>query len=224
MYISSLHSRGNIKLIYKIFIIILILVVLSVSAFVHFINVARPFVENKARFIAIDIINLSVGKYVKKNSNMFEEMFSITYGEDGSVKSAVANSKNINIIKSEITTMINNALDSDKEYTARIPLANLIGIGFLSGIGTPISLKMHPVSRVIIDFENSFTSQGINQTHFELLLNVKVSVMVTVPGFRKSVSVTTTIPVGEALFMGEVPENYTNFTSGDGTEVGFDIS
>ena len=208
MYISSLRKTGSLSIGKKLFIIFMCVFVLLASVMLRFLKIAAPFVENKARFIAIDIINSGVSKYLKRNPDVFDRIINISTAPGGELSSALVNTKNLNLIKSELTEIINNALAKDKSYTVKIPLANFLGITFLSGIGAPIKIKMNPVSRVLIDFENDFYSAGINQTHLVLNLRVKVTVMVIIPGIRRSVTVETDVPVGEAVFMGEVPEFY----------------
>ncbi|MDP4117974.1 MAG: sporulation protein YunB [Bacillota bacterium] len=223
MYISSLHGGKHHSVVYYIAISVISLIVISTMLLYRFVNVAKPFTENKARFIAIDIINSCVRSYIRDKGDLFDNLITLSRADDGSVTSAVANSRNINLIKSDLTYAINNALDRDTQYTVKIPLANYLGVSILSGIGTPISIKMHPLSRVLIDFDDKFSAKGINQTHLEILLKVHISVMVTVPGIRQTVEIDTSIPVAEAVFMGKVPSTYTYFDSNGGSNIGFNI-
>lgn len=203
MYISSLRKRG--KWFYSVNIIAVALCLMVVST-VRFINVATPFVENKAKYMAIDIINTQVSNYLDKNPGIFSDIINIS--ANGGVSSANVNTENLNKIKASLTKLMNEALATDKPCKVKVPVANLIGITFLSGIGSPVTITMKPVSRVLIDFENKFVSEGINQTHLLLCLKVKVTVMAIIPGLRRSVSVETDIPVGESVFMGNVPNYY----------------
>ena len=203
MYISSLRKRG--KWFYGINIIVVALCLTVVST-VRFIDVATPFVENKARYMAIDIINTQVSNYLNINPGIFSDIINIS--SDGGISSANINTENLNIIKANLTKLMNEALSQDNPCKVKVPVANLIGVTFLSGIGSPVTITMKPVSRVLIDFENKFVSEGINQTHLLLYLKVKVTVMAIIPGLRRSVSVETDIPVGESVFMGNVPNYY----------------
>lgn len=203
MYISSLRKRG--KWFYSVNIIAVALCLTVVST-VRFIDVATPFVENKARYMAIDIINTQVSNYLDINPGIFSDIINIS--SDGGVSSANINTENLNIIKANLTKLMNEALSQDNPCKVKVPVANLIGVTFLSGIGSPVTITMKPVSRVLIDFENKFVSEGINQTHLLLYLKVKVTVMAIIPGLRRSVSVETDIPVGESVFMGNVPNYY----------------
>ena len=208
MYISSLrHGNRNpfpIKLIFSL----LVVLVLCVTLTVRFLFIAAPFAENRARYLAIDIINTGVSDYLRRKGDIFNEIIFLNSAPNGNIASASVNTKNLNVIKSELTKEINNLLCNDKTYTVKVPLANYLGLTFLSGIGAPIKLKMYPVSRVLIDFENNFSATGINQTHLTLNLKVRASVIVIIPGLRRSVTVETDIPVGEAVFMGDVPQYY----------------
>ncbi len=204
MYISSLRKKGTIT--QKIYIIV-VAFCLTVIFTVRFIIVATPFVENKARYMAIDIINTQVSNYLSENPGIFTDIINIS--TEGGISSANVNTENLNKIKANLTKLMNEALSEDKPSKVKVPVANLVGITFLSGIGSRVTITMKPVSRVLIDFENKFVSEGINQTHLLLCLKVKVTVMAIIPGLRRSVSVETDIPVGESVFMGNVPEYYS---------------
>ena len=204
MYISSLRKNGTVPGRVYMFVISFCLAIVFT---VRFIAVAAPFVENKARYMAIDIINTQVSNYLNENPGIFANIINIS--SEGSFSSASVNTENLNKLKAGLTKLMNEALATDKPCKVKVPVANLVGITFLSGIGSPVTITMKPVSRVLIDFENKFVSEGINQTHFLLMLKVKVTVMAIIPGLRRSVSVETDIPVGESVFMGNVPEYYS---------------
>ncbi|MBQ3054277.1 MAG: sporulation protein YunB [Clostridia bacterium] len=220
MYISNLHNRRKSFLPFKLFVILLSVLTIIVLSFERFVKVAAPFAESKAHFIAIDIINLEVSRYIKDNPSLFDNIITVKT-HDGYITYAGVESSKVNTIKSELTGRINSSLSQEREYTLGIPMANLLGITLLSGIGVPLKLKIHPVSRVEMNFKNSFTSEGINQTHLFLSLDIKVRVMIVIPGLRKSAEVTTSIPLGETVFLGQVPQQYTNL--GEGKEYSVSI-
>lgn len=207
MYVSSF--KKNHFLLRKSFILILLSVAL-LAASLRFIVISAPYAESRARYLATDAINTCVNKYMLQNQKAFSNIININ-STSQSVTYASVNTAELNSLKATLTTLINNALSETTVCTVNVPLATYLGIPFLSGIAAPLKIKMHPVSRVLIDFEKKFTSAGINQTNLSLNLKVTVSVLVTTPGIRRSVKVQTDIPVGDAVFMGTVP----NYFSGD---------
>ena len=207
MYVSSFKKNAAIR--FKFIFIFLLLTILFVASCLRFIFIAAPFVENKVRYLATDTINTVAGKYLKENEKNFANIINISTSENG-VCFATVNAGKLNVAKAELTSLINTAMNQSALCTANIPLANFLGIPFLTGIGTPLKIKMHPVSRVLIDFEKDFYSTGINQTHLSLNLKVTVTVLVTTPGIRRSVKVETDIPAADAVFMGDVPRYFSS--------------
>ena len=208
MYVSS-FKKNSATLSVKCFFFFLLLVALFTVATFRFIFIAAPYAENKARYLATDTINTVAGKYLRENEKNFADIIQITTSENG-VSYATVNAAKLNVAKAELTSLINNSLNETTLCTVNIPVGNYLGLPFLSGIATPFKIKMHPVSRVLIDFEKDFYSAGINQTHLSLNLKVTVSVLVTMPGIRRSIKVETGIPAADAVFMGGVPYYFSS--------------
>ncbi len=206
MLISTLKRTFRIS---KTLYLLLIFFILFIAFTVHFISVATPFIETKARYIAIDIINTQVSHYIQENPHVFSDIISVTTSPEGNISWASVNTKNLNSSKADLSNLMNNALASEKVYSVSIPISNLLGITFLSGMGTYIKIKIRPISKVLIDFESDFSSSGINQTYLTLSLKVKASVVAIIPGIRRGVSVETDIPIGQSVFMGQVPSYYS---------------
>ena len=211
MYISSLHKNNKGAFRLKLLCYFIIVIFVMIFTLIRFINVCIPFVENRAKYIAIDIINHGVNNYLAENEKIFSQVIDISNLNTGRVSSALVNTYNINLIKSGLSVKLSSDFDEIKTYTVRIPVSNITGINCLAGIGVPLSIKIEPSSRVKVDFENNFSASGINQTHYSLALKIKADVMVVLPGIRKNVCVETLVPVGEAVFMGEVPSHFLNF-------------
>lgn len=208
MYISS-FKKIHLSLGFRFIFIFVIILALVCFASLRFIIIAAPYAENKARYLATDTINTVTGNYLRSKENILTDIISISHTETG-MNYASVNSAKLNVVKAELTSLINNAITEDTQCTVNVPMSNYLGIPFLSGIGAPLKIKMHPVSRVLIDFEKDFYSAGINQTHFSLNLKVTVTILVTMPGMRRSVKVETDIPAGDAVFIGEVPYYFSS--------------
>ena len=59
-----------------------------------------------------------------------------------------------------------------------------------------------------VEFENRFTSAGINQTLHQIMLNAAVEVTLLIPGGRVETAVTAQVCAAETLLVGRVPEAY----------------
>ena len=105
---------------------------------------------------------------------------------------------------------------STKELS--IPIGTLSGSSLLAGRGPNISVRMQSVGSSTAVLENEFTSAGINQTKHRILLKVDVSVSILLPGFATAAKVSNVVTVAETIIVGDVPDSYTFFQSGDPIE------
>ena len=62
-------------------------------------------------------------------------------------------------------------------------------------------------------FRNEFTSAGINQTHYRVMLDVTVSARLLLPGGVVETEVTAPVCVAETVVVGQVPDAYLNLNS-----------
>lgn len=97
-----------------------------------------------------------------------------------------------------------------------IPLAQLLGDGLWAGWGPRIPVRVEPVGTARIEFRDRFEGAGINQTRYALYLEVATGVVVAVPFFTRRVDVTCSVPLAQAVIVGEVPPGMLYFPPGPG--------
>ena len=116
------------------------------------------------------------------------------------------NTAEVNKLKSDITLRLQDMLKTSS--VAHIPIGSAAGFYLLNGIGPKIPVKITPLALVNTDFQNSFTSEGINFVKHSLYLHI--SVRVNYSGFLlyKNDLITAKVPVLEYVTSGDVPEYY----------------
>jgi len=67
-----------------------------------------------------------------------------------------------------------------------------------------------PSGSVVTSVSNVFDSAGINQTRHQIMLNIKSTVSVIIPGYITSVPVETNMCIAESVIVGLVPDTYAN--------------
>ena len=77
---------------------------------------------------------------------------------------------------------------------------------------------MQSVGSCSAHFENAFEHAGINQTTHSILLYVDVSVTILLPGLSTRTQVSSSFSVAETVIVGDVPDTYTQFDSGNAAE------
>ena len=105
------------------------------------------------------------------------------------------------------------ALDSDE---LGVPLGSLTGQPLLSGVGPRVRVRVDSVGEVTADYDNTFTSAGVNQTLHRVCLNINAAVYLFLPGEVYPVSVSSSVCVAETVIVGETPDTYLNLEKGNG--------
>ena len=127
--------------------------------------------------------------------------------------------RNFNRLQSAITKDILDRLGQVSEMDLTIPLGTLTGSALLVGRGPSLSVRMQSLGSCSAHFENQFDQAGINQTTHRIILCVEVNMsQFLLPGFQTSTQVDASFSVAETVIVGDVPESYTYFDSGNPIE------
>ncbi len=110
----------------------------------------------------------------------------------------------------ETTLATREALLSLADIPFEIPLGEAIDSYLLATYGPKIPVKLIPFGRVNTKLIDSFEEAGINQTRHKIYLQVSAEVQIVVPLISSAVEVITSVPITDAIFVGEVPDTAIN--------------
>ena len=200
--------------LFFLLIILVVLVDMYVSARM------KPLVLDVADGIISDIVtkkvNESISAVLTDNNFSYENLVTLQKDADGNVTALIANMTNINRLQLEVIDQVIDRLGDLPDTTVKIPIGNLIGGAILSGRGPKISIQVISVTNVTTNYQNQFTSAGINQTLHQVILNVDVSLKLLVSGYSSTSVVSTQMSVAETVIVGKVPNYYANYREGAG--------
>ena len=131
---------------------------------------------------------------------------------EGRITAIYSNMAAFNRLQSNILDIILARIDQVSTRDLSIPVGSLSGSVLLAGRGPRISVRMESVGSSSANFENEFTSAGINQTKHQIVLNIDVSVSILLPGFSTATTVSNAVTVAETVIVGSVPDTYTYFS------------
>ena len=122
----------------------------------------------------------------------------------------VTDTATLNKLKSKLTIMIQNDISTSPNII-KIPLGSISGIYLLNGLGPDVRVKIHPINKLSMDFEDEFVGEGINFVKHSIY--VTCSVELAYRGFllNSSSTVTTRLPIIENINSGDVPNYYGGF-------------
>ena len=152
------------------------------------------------------IVSEAVDEAIDSGNITYSDLITFEKDNEGRITAIYSNMAAFNRLQSNILDIILARIDQVSTRELSIPVGSLSGSVLLAGRGPRISVKM-------ANFENEFTSAGINQTKHQIVLNIDVAVSILLPGFSTATTVSNAVTVAETVIVGSVPDTYTYFSS-----------
>lgn len=161
-------------------------------------------------------LDAAVDNCLQQQGLSYADFITIERDGAGKVASMTSNTAANSRFKRQVVEAVArrlSALDSDE---LGVPLGTLTGQPLLSGAGPSVRVRVDSVGEVTADYENLFTSAGVNQTLHQVNLKILATVYLFLPGEVLPVSVSSTVCVAETVIVGETPDTYLNLEKGNG--------
>ncbi len=192
-----------------------------VCVLVHTLNarlhpVLTAAASSQARNLMTQAIDAAADNCLQEQGLGYADFITIERDASGKVTSMTSNTAANSRFKRQVVEAVVrqlSALDSDD---LGVPLGTLTGQPLLSGAGPSVRVRVDCVGDVTADYENLFTSAGVNQTHHQVNLNITATVYLFLPGEVLPVSVSSKVCVAETVIVGETPDTYLNLEKGNG--------
>lgn len=203
------NNRENSLKIQKMFFMILMLVISSITSY-KILKSIDPIFEGlckaKAQSIATDITNRkSTDVLARYNYKDTVQMIKTEDGKNSVLKTDIVT---INEIASDIAIEIQNELNDISKQTIEIPIGSLTGIKYLAGSGPRIKIKIISAGQIATDIKTEFESAGINQTVYRIYLNLECNVSILTSYKTMEETIQNQVLLVETVIMGDVPTTY----------------
>ena len=195
------------KLIWVVFLIILILVIYTYNFI--FVPILSKLGNARASQVGQYVINQAINEIIDSNEKI--NLITIEKDNEGRITAVNPDVTLMNKLKSEIAITVSRKLNETTNSKLKIPIGNISGISLLSNIGPKISFNLVPYGKTDVDFLTTFCEAGINQTRHRV--DIKVVLNVALMLSNKAISmakIETTVPISETIIVGDVPSSYTN--------------
>ncbi len=160
----------------------------------------------EAYAVSSKTINSAVEKILSENAPAYSEIVNINYTENNTVTGITTDIVKLNLFKSRVTNAIDSEFNRKGKTEITVSLGTASGIALFSGWGPYIDVDVGFSSSTQSDFENVFTSAGINQTQHSVMLNIETTVILTMSGKRLKQTVETSFCVAQTVIVGSVPD------------------
>ncbi len=192
-----------------IFKIICVLIIFMISVLLLDAKL-RPAIYDLAALEAYALssrtVNSAVEKILSENAPAYSEIVDINYSDINTITGITTDIVKMNLFKSQVTRAIDNAFNEENNTEVSVSLGTASGVTLFSGWGPYIDVDVGYSSSTYSDFENVFSSAGINQTQHNVMLNIETTVMLNMAGRRISQMVETSFCVAQTVIVGSVPD------------------
>lgn len=164
--------------------------------------------EERLKSIATVISNQESTKAM--NKYQYEELYTIEKDEAGNITLIKSNVAPINNMISDLTEGIQNRFNEIEASRISIPMGNLFGTYFFSGLGPDIPIKVATTGTLDTEIKSEFISKGINQTLHRIYVNFECTVKILTPMKNYQKTIINQFIVAEHVIVGNIPETYYN--------------
>lgn len=168
----------------------------------------RSLAVNQAKITAINAINDEVSQVMQSLQADSEGFLHINRDETGQIISMETDAAKINTIKAEVNLAVSERLNTIGRQTVEIPSGSLSGISMFYGRGMKWKIKLTMSGNVNCGITEDFSSAGINQTLYRVLLTLKADIFIILPGYDTSQTVQTDFVISQTVVVGDIPKLY----------------
>lgn len=211
-----MQPRQKAKLV--CFFLACVLTALAVIATVHLKAILGSLAVTRVSNMVGQVVTEAVSDAVNSGDIQYQDLISLEKNDSGGITALVSNMAEFNRLQSAITQDVLNRLGGMSDTELTIPVGTLTGSALLAGRGPDFSVRMQSTGSCSARFANDFSQAGINQTTHRIILRVDVSMSILLPGFRTGTEVSNSFAVAETVIVGDVPDTYTYFDSGNPIE------
>jgi len=204
--------KRKLTVFFSIFLVFIVIVFAFFNSYVNPIIIAVS--EAKVSTMATKSVNSAVQSVIN-NTDIYDELITITLDSNGKIAMFQVNSIKINKLSKEISKTAQQNLELVSTQGISIPLGTLSGVSVFVGVGPDINFHITPIGNIQSHFNSDFTSAGINQTNHRIYLTMTATISIVLPTATKTVTTYTNILICESIIIGEVPSTYLNSSSLD---------
>ena len=138
----------------------------------------------------------------------YADFVTIQRDEGGAITALTTDMAKMNLLRSELTAAILEALEGVDVSAIQVPLGSLFDLEPLWAKGPALKTRAIAVGTVRAEFDSQLTAAGVNQTLHRIWLEVDVPIKLLLPGGAVEVTVNTRPCVAETVIVGKVPDTY----------------
>ena len=175
----------------------LLLVCILLGGMAYFTVSVLHLITQLAVNSACDLMQLKINAAVTAATAQVQgDYYTYRTDADGTITAVSIDTEHVGQVSSLVLEHMMDGDDGQVELD--IPLETLFGVNFLPGLKLPLPVNYH----------NELMSAAINQSKYQLYLNVKMDLDILVPWEHQTETVGTNVLLAETVIVGKVPQTY----------------
>ena len=138
----------------------------------------------------------------------YADFVTIQRDEGGAITALTTDMAKMNLLRSELTAAILEALEGVDVSDIQVPLGSLFDLEPLWAKGPALKAKAMTVGTVRAEFNSQLTSAGVNQTLHRIWMEVVVPMTLLLAGGVVETALSTRLCLAETVIVGRVPDTY----------------
>lgn len=168
----------------------------------------RPILLELALSQTTNQITAVIDNAVAEQAVAYSDLVTLERSDSGDIVALSSNLAQANILRAQLLNVALDALDGLETKELKIPLGTVFDWDLLSGLGPDIKVRILYTGTASAEFENSFSTAGINQTRHQIIFKIDADISILLPGRQYNKTVSTSVCVAETIIVGKVPETY----------------
>lgn len=153
-------------------------------------------------------ITAAIDDAVAAQAVAYTDLVTLERSESGDIVALTSNMAQANLLRTQLLDAALTALKGPEAMEVEIPLGTILDWDLFSGLGPGVNVRVIYTGTASTEFENAFSSTGINQTCHQIFFRIEADVSILLPGRQQRSTVSTKVCVAETVIVGEVPQTY----------------
>ena len=214
------HWHRRKKRLCVVIVVIACVIGLLGLVFVRCRPVMRAFAESQAVWTVTKLANRTVAQVLQEYAELCADTILVSYDGEQKVSAVHTNTSAVNAVRTAITDRAISAMEEFSSLSVALPMGTLLGWEWFSGLGPLVSFPISFTATVLSDVSTSLVAEGINQSLYQVLVHLEISMYVVSPAGRSAVGTRMSYPMAETVILGKVPDNLTEVYGDDQSLLG----
>ena len=164
-------------------------------------------VLGSAAYVTVTVLQLKINTAVRASmAQVRGEYYTYRTDADGTITAVSIDAERVGQVASLVLERMMDGDDGQIELD--IPLETLIGVNFLPGLKLPLPVRILVLTTSDVRYRNELVSAAINQSKYQLYLDINMDLDILVPWAHQTETVGTQALLAETVIVGKVPQTY----------------